>query len=85
MASVCRTCFIPSDTDFANDATDAKKFLKGTLADEITIPTSGDGLTTPTTVDLQHETVAEHADVWFSNLHGLSLAVHGLNFVLSYN
>jgi len=84
MASVCRTCFIPSDTDHAGDGTDANKFLKGTTTTEITIPTSGNGADLPTTVDLEHETVAEHAAIWFSNLHGLTLDVHGLNFGLTY-
>ncbi|CBY31044.1 unnamed protein product [Oikopleura dioica] len=86
MASVCRTCFIPSDSDYANDATkDTKKFLTGTSATTITIPLKGDGLTGPTPVNLEHEDVTEHAEIWFSDLHGLTLDVHGLNFGLTYN
>jgi hypothetical protein len=90
MASVCRTCFIPSDVaeDTAGPTTDSNNddhFFKGKTggtAGQFEIPVSGTGATAANTYQLYGATFLEFTNVWFTLEHGLSQAVHGLNFAL---
>jgi hypothetical protein len=92
MASVCRTCFIPSDvaedTDAGDDGNNDDRFFKGVgnaglnSAGQFEIPQAGDG-TAVNTYDLYGNDYDKFTEAWFSEPHGLSQAVHGLNFVLT--
>jgi len=90
MASVCRTCFVPSENPFDsnNAANNEEVFLKGLTATTLEIPQSGVvGGATAMQVNLQHEDVSgttNFAAVWFSETHGLTVADHGLDFSLTY-
>lgn len=85
MASVCRTCFIPSDvaedTDAGDDANNNKRFFKGSSATHFEIPQAGDG-SDVNLYALYDDTFPLFKEAWFSGLHGLSQAVHGLDFNL---
>jgi len=87
MASVCRTCFIPSDvaedTTAGNDANNNNRFFKG-ISTGLTfeIPQTGNG-GTPNTYTLYDGAFTEFQEAWFTALHGLSTSVHGLNFALT--
>jgi len=91
MASVCRTCFIPSDAikdSDTNTHTDAdKKRFFWADATKYYIPQAGDGTTANAEYTLYSEDVApgttEFVKAWFSEPHGLSLAVHGINFSIT--
>merc|ERR1719468_1144641 len=79
MASVCRTCFRPSD-DAEDLVTDGNKFFKG-ISTGLTfeIPNGG----TPNTYTLYDGAFGDFQVAWFTGLHGLSTSVHGLNFALT--
>ena len=87
MASVCRTCFIPSDvaedtgTAVGDDANNNQRFFKGISATQFEIPQLGDG-SDVNTYTLYDDTFANFKEAWFSGPHGLSQAVHGLEFAL---
>ena len=87
MASVCRTCFIPSDVDKdAVDANNANRFFKGVSATSFEIPQDGtaNGLAANsyTLYDVAFNS-GQFQEAWFTGLHGLSTSVHGLNFALT--
>ena len=87
MASVCRTCFIPSDDpeDTTTDSNNANKFFKGVTNSGVVqfeIPQSGDGSTAANTYTLYNAAESEYIEAWFTGPHGLSQAVHGIDFVL---
>jgi len=87
MASVCRTCFIPSDVDKdAVDTNNANRFFKGVSATSFEIPQDGtaNGLAANsyTLYDVAFNS-GQFQDAWFTGLHGLSTSVHGLNFALT--
>jgi len=86
MASVCRTCFIPSDVaedkTTGNDANNNKRFFKGASATTFEIPQTGNGATV-NTYTLYDGAFGDFQVAWFTGLHGLSTSVHGLNFALT--
>jgi len=87
MASVCRTCFIPSDvaedTTAGNDANNNNRFFKG-ISTGLTfeIPQTGNGATVKT-YDLYNDAFGDFQEAWFTAPHGLSQSVHGLDFALT--
>merc|ERR1712210_305945 len=91
MASICRTCFVPSATNFdsVTAANNEEVFLKGLSATTLEIPQDGNkGGASAMSVNLQHEdattATTNFAIIWFSAPHGLTVADHGLNFALTY-
>jgi len=82
MASVCRTCFIPSST---NAVKTSVNFLTGTSGNHasFTIP---NGTGTPTTFTLYPASPnqAAYESFWFTEDHGLTEATHGLDFSIAY-
>lgn len=84
MASVCRTCFIPSDNaeDTVTDSNNANRFFKGASATTFEIPQDGAGGSVKT-YELYNDAFADFQEAWFTAPHGLSLSVHGLNFALT--
>jgi len=85
MASVCRTCFIPSDVaeDTSDDTQNANRFFKGASASTFEIPQSGNAPLTVKTYDLYDDAFGDFQEAWFTAPHGLSQSVHGLDFALT--
>merc|ERR1712176_990390 len=86
MASVCRTCFVPSENPFDsnNAANNEEVFLKGLTATTLEIPQSGVvGGATAMQVNLQHEDVSgttNFAAVFFLKLMVSLLPIMDLTF-----
>jgi len=81
MASVCRTCFTPSDfaEDLVTDSTNDNRFFKGIdTGDTFEIPNGA----TPNTYTLYDGAFSQFTQAWFTERHGLSQSVHGLDFYL---
>jgi len=78
MASVCRTCFIPSD--HSTDSGTNDRFFRGATDNTFEIPKTGNGGTN--TYTLYDGAFADFQVAWFTERHGLSQSVHGLDFYL---
>jgi len=79
MASVCRTCFIPSD--HSTDNSDRDRFFNGASGTTFDIPQTGNG--GKKTYTLYDGTFTKFTEAWFTERHGLSTSVHGLDFALT--